>query len=350
MHQGFDPSPYLHPISPAFVHNDEVHTKPISPTNISTTSTSSMRTLTNHVSTSSKSVTIGTSSPKQSSVPTVPKQTLVKKTIKTSSTISAPTPLYVGTSSSSTIKGETTATTEVTDPLSSGALNQKDIFNIVNIERVKMGLLPLAFSVRLSAMAEGKAVDMINKQYFAHVSPSGVDIAQLSKVYGYEYIFLGENLALGDFTSSSEVMTRWMNSPGHRANILSSNFTEIGISALLGNYEGRSVWYAVQEFGRPISSCPIPDSAFEATIAVEEQNVTTLLQTLTTMRAQMEQSKDDQAVYNIQAENYNNMIDTYNALVTKTKSDIALYNASVSAFNICVGSDTSTSTSHSVTH
>ena len=193
-------------------------------------------------------------------------------------------------------------------------------------------------------MAEGKAVDMINKQYFAHVSPDGTDVAKLSKVYGYDYIFLGENLAMGDFVSSWDVMQGWMNSPGHRANILNKNYSEIGISALEGNYNGRVVWYAVQEFGRPLSACPSPDNALEGRIVGEEAQISATEQTLLTLRTTIEQSSAGQSAYNALVEQYNILVDKYNILVASTKADISNFNAGVSAFNMCIGVNASTST------
>ncbi len=178
---------------------------------------------------------------------------------------------------------------------------------------------------------------MINKQYFAHVSPSGVDVATLAKNFGYQFIFLGENLALGDFRSSEEVMNGWMNSPGHRANILSKNFTEVGISALEGNYQGRIVWYAVQEFGRPMSSCPTPDEALEAKVRSEEAKALELERSIVALRAEIDRAAYDPGLYNSLVERYNPLVDEYTALSTAIKADIETFNAGVSAYNRCIG-------------
>lgn len=340
MHQGFDPGPYLYP---RLLNDQPASSTPLSKAKSLLDTGSTTTAFVNQHGTTSLMQSVSTT---PALAPTRQKPVAVKKPIKTTATaISAPVPLVVHkTTPASTTGPSAPSSSTNASPLSVGALNQKAILDIVNIERAKEGFPALTFSIKLSAMAEGKAVDMINKQYFAHVSPTGVDVAHLSKVYGYEYIFLGENLAMGDFVSSSDVMTGWMNSPGHRANILNKNYTEIGISALQGNYEGRTVWYAVQEFGKPLSSCPSPDAALETTVANEQVSVSAMEQTLATIRAQIDQSVGDQAAYNAQVENYNIMIDAYNNLVAKTKQDIATYNAGVTAFNLCLGTNVGSTT------
>jgi uncharacterized protein YkwD len=222
-------------------------------------------------------------------------------------------------------------------PNKSGALNQSDITALTNVERGREGLKPLVFNERLAAMAEMKAVDMINKHYFAHVSPDGTDIAKLAAITHYQYLNLGENLALGDFRSSEEVVLGWMNSPGHRANILNKDFTEIGVAAVMGNYEGRMVWYSVQEFGRPMPLCPKPDVVLEQKIALYETQITATETTLAHLRAEIETPGIDRETYDAKAKDYNILVGFYNDLVTTIKADITAYNAGVKAYNMCIG-------------
>ena len=66
---------------------------------------------------------------------------------------------------------------------------------------------------------------------FEHTSPSGVDPGKLVQSYGYDYIVAGENLILGNFSSEKEVVQDWMNSPGHRANILNGSYKRTGVAA-----------------------------------------------------------------------------------------------------------------------
>ncbi|HSE35464.1 MAG TPA: CAP domain-containing protein, partial [Candidatus Paceibacterota bacterium] len=162
------------------------------------------------------------------------------------------------------------------------ALTAAGIFSLTNEARITAGLPPLAYNVKLETMAGAKNTDMISKQYFAHVSPDGVGIGDLAERYGYDFRHVGENLALGDFTSNTHVVKGWMDSPGHRANILGQKFTEVGISAVRGNYQGREVWYAVQEFGTPLPDCPAPDESLRREISTLEPKTDELSATLAT--------------------------------------------------------------------
>jgi uncharacterized YkwD family protein len=115
----------------------------------------------------------------------------------------------------------------------------QQVLDLVNQERSKAGLSALSMNSSLSKMATDKAVDMINNNYFDHQSPTYGSPFDMMKTYGITYNAAGENIAKGQ-TSASEVMSQWMNSPGHRANILNGNYNQIGI----GYYN--SAW--VQEF------------------------------------------------------------------------------------------------------
>lgn len=229
------------------------------------------------------------------------------------------------------------ATTSRPDTASDAPLNEGDIVAITNRERASAGLPPLSFNATLATMATAKANDMIQKQYFAHVSPDGTDLTMLAKRYGYLYLNVGENLALGDFTSSADVMNGWMNSPGHRANILNKNFTEIGVSAVFGNYAGRNVWYAVQEFGRPLSDCTLPDPALKTKIETYQTEIASLQASLTKLEADIRSADIDPATYDQKASEYNSLVGSYNELVRTLKADIQTYNTQVEAYNTCAG-------------
>ena len=222
-------------------------------------------------------------------------------------------------------------------PSSIGVLNQRDVIMLTNNERVANGLPSLAYNKQLSEMANAKAVDMIQKQYFAHVSPDGIDLSKLAQTYGYGYLNVGENLALGDFTSSADVVTGWMNSPGHRANILNKNFTEIGVAAIQGNYEGRVVWYAVQEFGRPLAACSLPDPLLKKKIDISQGQINTLEQTLANLKAEIDTPGIDTATYNAKVADYNTLVALYDQLIGTTKQDIQSFNAAAGVYNMCVG-------------
>lgn len=256
----------------------------------------------------------------------------IKKTTQPTST-----PRLIVSPTSATTTATTTSSVDQGTPSTEGALSQGDIVRFTNGERVTGGLSPLMFNKRLTAIAEAKAVDMIAKQYFAHVSPSGVDVAGLSEIYGYPYLNIGENLALGDFISSREVVTGWMNSPGHRANIMNVNYREIGVAAILGDYEGRQVWFAVQEFGRPLADCPQPDVLLQQKIIIYQGQLTELEQTLAKLKVELSASDASTSVHNQSVDEFNTIVALHNSLIETTKSAIAKYNSEADIYNTCIG-------------
>jgi len=122
--------------------------------------------------------------------------------------------------------------------------------DFANDDRRTLSLGPLQWSPVLAEAARGKAEDMAEKGYFAHTSPEGVTPWQWFRKAGYRYRYAGENLAVY-FSDSWDVHTAWMDSAGHRANILSGKFTEIGIAAAKGIYQGRETIFVVELFGKP---------------------------------------------------------------------------------------------------
>lgn len=121
-----------------------------------------------------------------------------------------------------------------------------------NEERETGNLPPLRRSAVLDYAATMKAEHMAENQYFAHFSPDGVSPWYWFDVAGYPFVHAGENLAIY-FTDSSEVVNAWMDSPAHRANILGSEYREIGIGIAKGTFEGYETVYVVQLFGTPAS-------------------------------------------------------------------------------------------------
>lgn len=105
----------------------------------------------------------------------------------------------------------------------------------------------------LDNAAKLKAEDMASSGYFAHTSPSGVTPWYWFGQVGYSFSYAGENLAI-DFTESLDVENAWLNSPTHKANILNSNFKEIGIATAEGFRNGKPTTYVVQMFGSPLVS------------------------------------------------------------------------------------------------
>jgi uncharacterized protein YkwD len=94
---------------------------------------------------------------------------------------------------------------------------------------------------------------MLSNGYFEHTSPTGITPWYWFRQAGYNYQYAGENLAM-DFFETKDVFTAWMNSPGHRANILNPNFKEIGVAVATGQMQNRSTTLAVLSFGTQFSS------------------------------------------------------------------------------------------------
>jgi hypothetical protein len=131
-----------------------------------------------------------------------------------------------------------------------GIIEVNALVDGTNQNRVTNGLPELQVSPLLQAAAQDKANDMVANGYFAHTSPTGVTPWDWLNKVGYSYIYAGENLA-ANFSDSQDVITAWMNSPEHRANILSTDFTQVGIATVQGMYDGKPAVLVVEEFGTP---------------------------------------------------------------------------------------------------
>ncbi|MCY6353656.1 CAP domain-containing protein [Clostridium sp. ZS2-4] len=107
---------------------------------------------------------------------------------------------------------------------------ENEVLRLVNVERGKQGLKPLKANWQLSRVARYKSQDMIDKNYFSHTSPVYGSPFNMIKNFGINYRRAGENIAYGQRTPA-EVMKAWMNSPGHRQNILNPNYSQIGVGA-----------------------------------------------------------------------------------------------------------------------
>lgn len=134
------------------------------------------------------------------------------------------------------------------------------VADLVNSQRTDTGLQALTVNPLLTEAAQDKANDMAAKGYFAHVSPDGTLPWYWFKLVGYNYQFAGENLAV-NFDDSNDVVTAWMNSPTHKANILKQQYTETGIGVATGMYEGKETTFIVQEFASPAPAEQAPAAA-----------------------------------------------------------------------------------------
>lgn len=154
-----------------------------------------------------------------------------------------------------------------------GTLTREGVLRETNQHRAKEGLPSLIADDLLNKVAQQKIDDMVTRQYFEHVAPDGTGPADIVEKVGYAYIRVGENLALGNFANNAELVQAWMDSPGHRANILSSGFTELGVAVSQSTFESRQTWLAVQTFGLPVSVCSLPDKILRSQFEEREANV-----------------------------------------------------------------------------
>jgi uncharacterized protein YkwD len=169
------------------------------------------------------------------------------------------------------------------------------MFTLINTDRVKQGLTPYTWSKKLCESAILKANDMAKKSYFEHVSPEGISPTYWIDTVGYVYSSSGENLALNTYTAS-EAHEGLMNSPGHRANILDSDFTQIGIAYSWGKIEGQDAFFVVEHFGSPQSA----EAQKTKTICQDKDEVEKLIKNYKKQKNTLEEYLDD--TYDMKAE------------------------------------------------
>lgn len=223
-------------------------------------------------------------------------------------------------------------------PKKTNALTGAGVIAQTNDQRAENGdLPPLVENVTLDDIATLRLDDMFTQQYFAHVGPQGESAISVASSVGYAHLALGENLALGNYAGDAGVVTAWMGSPGHRANILSTHYTQIGVAVREGMFEGEETWLAVQIFGRPASDCTTPNVDLENSINLSEQQISSTSAELADDKAAIDaMSPQSGPAYNAQVEDYNDLAAQYNALAAETKTAIDTYDAQVTAFNACL--------------
>lgn len=113
---------------------------------------------------------------------------------------------------------------------------EQEVIRLVNEQRVQNGLNPLTENWELSRVARYKSQDMVDNRYFSHTSPTYGSPFQMIRAFGISFRRAGENIAYGQRTPQA-VVNAWMNSSGHRANILNASYTQIGVGYVAdGNY------------------------------------------------------------------------------------------------------------------
>lgn len=130
------------------------------------------------------------------------------------------------------------------------SITPAQVVELTNAERSHAGLPPLTLNSKLTSAALAKGQDMFNDQYWAHVAPDGKEPWAFISDHGYSYRVAGENLAR-DFSNSGDMMSAWMRSPTHKANIVNTRYQEIGVAVIDGVLGGHETTLVVQMFGAP---------------------------------------------------------------------------------------------------
>ncbi len=134
--------------------------------------------------------------------------------------------------------------------LFAGAITPENIVNLTNQARVAVGLPALHVNAKLASSAQAKAEDMLQNQYFAHTSPSGVSPWYWIGRSGYSYIKSGENLAV-HFAQAEDVEAGWIASPGHKKQIMDPDFVDVGVGVVQGTFEDVPTYFVAEHFGEP---------------------------------------------------------------------------------------------------
>ena len=176
-------------------------------------------------------------------------------------------------------------------------LNKDVVISLTNDARSLNRLSPLKENELLDTVAESRAKDMFEKQYLAHVSPTGQGASDIAQKVGYRYKIIAENIGSGMFLTNQKVVDNWMQSPGHRNNILSSDVEDIGVAVVKGKMDGRETCIAVQIFGLsspPVSErpCIAPSQDILAQIDLKKAEIAGLNDQIGRMRRELEAEKD----------------------------------------------------------
>ncbi len=217
-------------------------------------------------------------------------------------------------------------------------LSVEGIIYHTNQERAKENISSLVHNEKLSRAARIKLNDMFDRQYFAHNdSEGGMGADDLAEIVGYDFILIGENLAMGNFEDDEDLVDAWMDSPGHRLNILRERYSEIGVAVGEGRYLGKETWMAVQIFGTPTSECPAPDGEIESKIEDNKAVLDVLYGEISILEESIKENEYSSGrEYNRAVQQYNSLVEGYNELIKETRLLIERLNTQVDMFNECV--------------
>jgi uncharacterized protein YkwD len=231
------------------------------------------------------------------------------------------------------------------------------LIRLTNEARRSNGVLPLKENSQLARIAEERGRDMLRKQYFGHVAPDGESSPDVARKVGYRYKCLSENIASGHFPTNQKLIDGWMQSPGHRKNLLSTDVDEIGIAVVGGILKGEDTWVAVQIFGLPApdgeqgavpaTSCTVPSPGLAQAIESGKREVEDLERQLASMKTEMEleklilerkgaPSKEESDAFNARVGQFNGLAEKSNDKKAAVQGMINDYNGSVQRYNACL--------------
>lgn len=215
-------------------------------------------------------------------------------------------------------------------------IDNKEIINETNRYRKTEDLRELQTNDLLTEAAQHKLDDIFKNGYFDHISPSGKGPAELAEAVGYKYIVVGENLALGDFTSEADVVRSWMESSGHRENIMNKTYQEIGVAAARRSYNGENTLIIVQEFGVPMSACGTFNESRTILITAYKKQLDDLDKELKEYQNRLRTIPRSSAEHQAEMLAYNALVKDYNDLSRRTSNLITTYNVEASQYNDCL--------------
>lgn len=141
----------------------------------------------------------------------------------------------------------------------------RKITMLTNELRSQKSISLLSSNDKLTMAATAKAMDMVQKSYFSHTSPSGQTVADFIVKSGYRYVVVGENLAIG-YATAEDVVAAWKKSPTHLANLVDKDYVDLGVNMEVGDYKGQTSVFVVQHFAEPVN---LPVSEVKPKLAVK---------------------------------------------------------------------------------
>ncbi len=211
-----------------------------------------------------------------------------------------------------------------------------------NEYRLNNKITALSENDKLNLSAKKKAKDILEKQYFDHISPEGLSVEDLGREVGYDFILLGENLAMGDFENPRELVDAWIESTGHRENILNHSYTETGVAVERGVFNSGEIWVIVVHFGTPKSVCPEVKEELREEIERGKKRLDALIGDFSFLSKEIDSTKEgkrdrEKAEERVRlVDSYNEKVEEYNFLLKSLSKKTSLYNEQVRLFNDCL--------------